>query len=75
MKLEPGLVTSEELTELEHHIHSRLAGRVRAFQLDIRKEGLVLRGYAVTYYARQLAQHAVMKIIRVPIWANEIEVF
>ena len=63
-------MTSEELTELEHHIRSRLARRVRAFQLDIRKEGLVLRGHALTYYAKQLAQHAVMEIIRVPIQAN-----
>jgi hypothetical protein len=72
--LEPGQMTSEELTELEHRIKSRLAGRVRAFQLDIRQEGLVLRGHALTYYAKQLAQHAVMEITKVPIRANEIEV-
>ena len=67
-------MTSEELTELEHHIRRQLAGRVRAFRLDIGKEGLVLRGHALTYYVKQLAQHSVMAIISVPIQANEIEV-
>jgi hypothetical protein len=74
LKLELADMTSEELTELEQHIHSRLAGRVREFHLEVHKEGLVLRGRALTYYAKQLAQHAVMEISEVPIWANEIEV-
>jgi hypothetical protein len=74
MLLEPGHMTSEELTDLAHHIHRRLAGRVREFRLDICNEGLILRGRALTYYVKQLAQHAVMETIKVPIRANDIEV-
>jgi hypothetical protein len=34
----------------------------------------VLRGRARTYYAKQLAQHAVMQATALPILRNEIEV-
>jgi len=40
----------------------------------VAKEGLVLRGRAQTYYAKQLAQHAVVEAAGLPILANEIEV-
>jgi hypothetical protein len=40
----------------------------------VRDGGLVLRGRAHTYYAKQLAQHAVMDNHPLPILANEIEV-
>jgi len=33
-----------------------------------------LRGRAKTYYAKQLAQHAVMEATDLPVLANEIEV-
>jgi hypothetical protein len=36
--------------------------------------GKALRGFAHTYYAKQLAQHAVMEATKLPILANEIEV-
>ena len=36
--------------------------------------GLILQGYAFTYYAKQLAQHAIMQATRLPILANDIEV-
>jgi hypothetical protein len=35
---------------------------------------LVLCGHAHTYYAKQLAQHAVMEASSLPIRANEIDV-
>jgi hypothetical protein len=34
----------------------------------------VLRGVTRTYYAKQLAQHAVMQLTDLPIHANEIDV-
>jgi hypothetical protein len=62
------------LTELEEHVRCRLSGRVRDFRLTVRDCGLVLRGHAHTYYAKQLAPQAVMEVARVPILVNEIEV-
>jgi hypothetical protein len=40
----------------------------------VRGCGLVLTGQASTYYAKQLAQHAVMEATALPILANEIDV-
>ena len=47
---------------------------VRDFRLVFRDQGLVLRGHVHTYYAKQLAQHAVMEASSLPIRANEMEV-
>lgn len=62
------------LGELEARVQSRLYGRVRNFRLLHRDDGLVLQGRARTYYAKQLAQHAVLEVTAQPIAANEIEV-
>ena len=64
-----------EMEQLETHVQSRLNGRVRDFRLVVRGCGLVLTGRARTYYAKQLAQHAVMEATALPILANEIEVY
>jgi hypothetical protein len=69
-----GLTTTNGATELEAHIQCRLRGQIRDFQLVIADKGLVLRGHAHTYYAKQLAQHAVLEATELPILANEIEV-
>jgi hypothetical protein len=69
--LPPGL---PEMEQLETHVQSRLNGRVQHFRLVVRGCGLILTGQARTYYAKQLAQHAVMEATALPILANEIEV-
>jgi hypothetical protein len=63
-----------ELDALEGRAGRRLHGRVRHFRLMVMAGGLVLRGQASTYYAKQLAQHAIMEATTTPILANEIEV-
>jgi osmotically-inducible protein OsmY len=68
------LTTAEGATELETRIQCRLGGHVRDFQLVVEQKGLILRGFAHTYYAKQLAQHTVMGATKLPILANEIEV-
>lgn len=60
--------------ELELHVQARLSGRVRHLQLVVVGAGLVLRGSARTYHAKQVAQHTVMQLTQLPIVANEIEV-
>jgi len=62
------------LAHLETRVEARLCGRVRQFQLVPEQMGIILRGLARTYYAKQLAQHAVMAESQLPIIANEIEV-
>jgi hypothetical protein len=68
------LTTNEQLSCVEEHVRTRLGGLVQNLRLIVRDDGLVLRGYARTYYAKQMAQHAVMETISLPIQANEIEV-
>jgi hypothetical protein len=62
------------LDELETRVQCRIGGRVLHFRLDWCDGGLVLRGHSLTYYAKQLAQHAVMAATELPILANEIDV-
>ena len=66
--------TPETLARIEEHVQCRLTGLLRDFQLIFRDEGLVLRGHVHTYYAKQLAQHAVMEASSLQIRANEMEV-
>ena len=60
--------------ELESFVHSKVGGRIRGLRIEVRPGGLVLQGRTSTYHAKQLAQHAVMAAIDLPILANEIEV-
>jgi hypothetical protein len=73
-QLERDTAARENLPGIEERVRCRLTGRVGDFQLIVRDQGLVLRGHAHTYYAKQLAQHAVMDATNFPIRANEIEV-
>jgi len=66
--------TTRELEQLEAHVQSRLGRQVRDLHLVLGDGGVVLRGCTHTYYAKQLAQHAVMQAARFTLMANEIEV-
>jgi hypothetical protein len=59
-------------TLIQRHLLGRV--RVRGFRVLVREKGLILRGCAPTYYAKQVAQHAAMEVSGLPILANEIEV-
>ena len=70
--LEP--TTQAGIDQLETRLQGQLSGRIRNLHLAIEKSGVVLRGLARTYYAKQLAQHAFMRETQLPLAANEIEV-
>jgi hypothetical protein len=72
--LETDTVTCERLNRIGERIQCRLGGRVRDFQVFLSEQGVVLRGHAHTYHAKQLAQQAVLEAVGLPIRANEIEV-
>jgi hypothetical protein len=67
-------VTVDAVTELETLVQCRLGGQVRDFHIVATGSGIILRGHTHTYYAKQLAQHAVIEKSTLPIVANEIEV-
>jgi hypothetical protein len=68
------LTTRCELEQLEAHLQACLCSQVLNLELSVRDGGLMLRGRARTYHAKQLAQHAAMKGTRLRILANDIEV-
>ena len=73
--MSPGLSVERDTdAHLRARIRDRLGGRVHGLQVLIHEAGVELRGRAATYYAKQLAQHAVMEASSLPIRANEMEV-
>ncbi len=68
------LVSESDLQQLELRVQCKLSGHVRDLQLMLRDGRLILRGHAPTYHSKQLALHAVMEAINLPIFVNEIEV-
>jgi hypothetical protein len=59
---------------LQSQVQGRLGSRVRDLRVIVRREGVILKGRATTYHAKQLAQHAAMELVALPILANDIEV-
>jgi hypothetical protein len=68
------VIEREQLARIEERIRLLLVGLMRDFRLAVVDHGLVLRGHSNSYYAKQLAQQAVMEISPLPIRANDIEV-
>ncbi len=64
--------TAEE--RLQSLLSRRLGSRIRDLRIVFQREGLILQGQTTTYYVKQLAQHAAMTTVDIPIFANEIEV-
>jgi hypothetical protein len=64
----------EEIDQLAVSVQGQLAGRVSDLRLLLQDDGLVLRGRARSYDAKQLVQHLVMRATELPLLANDIEV-
>jgi hypothetical protein len=63
-----------EIDQLAASTAEKLRGRLSGFRLELHAGGVVLCGTAHSFYAKQLAQHAVMNGTDLPIVRNEIEV-
>ena len=63
-----------EIDRLAADTAEKLRGRLSGLRLELHGGGVVLRGTAQSFYAKQLAQHAVMSGTDLPIVRNEIEV-
>jgi hypothetical protein len=64
----------EDIDRLVASVQNQLAGRVSDLRLLLRDRGLVLQGHARSYYAKQLAQHAVIMATELPLLSNDIQV-
>jgi hypothetical protein len=65
---------SDEIAITAEHLAVHLRGRLRNVSLTVQRGGVIIHGRTRSYYVKQLAQHAVMKRVSLPIAANEIEV-
>jgi hypothetical protein len=74
MQRNPKAVVLAEIDRLAAQTGEKLRGRVTGLRIEMRGEGVVLRGTASSFYAKQLALHAVMTGTELPIVRNEIEV-
>ena len=63
-----------EINAVELRVRDILRGRVRDLHLEACDEGVILQGYAKSYYLKQVAQHVVMKAVHLPILRNDIVV-
>ena len=67
-------VISSEIDAMAVHLASHLRGRLLDLSLTVQPDGVVIGGRTGSYYVKQLAQHAVMNGVSMPIAANDIEV-
>lgn len=68
------LLETEMSLELEHHIQDRVGGRVRNLRVFRRDGQLVLEGLSASFYAKQLATHAVLEFGPEEEFVNDIVV-
>lgn len=64
----------EDCIGLALDVRGLLGTRLRQFDITVTDKGIELRGSVDCFYAKQLVQHAVMKLTRIRIAANEIQV-
>jgi hypothetical protein len=65
---------ADEVAAAVAHLAKQLRGRLRDASVSIQGGGIVIRGTTNSYYVKQLALHAVMARVSLPIAANEIDV-
>jgi hypothetical protein len=49
--------------ELVRQVQTRTGRRIRDLAVELQSERIVLRGYAASYYLKQLAQHGVQEML------------
>jgi osmotically-inducible protein OsmY len=69
------LAEAEKLAAtIERAVWRETAGKVRNLQVQVNGNGVLLTGLCSTYYAKQQAQHAAMRVPCTGALTNEIEV-
>lgn len=65
---------ADQIATAVKHLAMHLRGRLHDASVSVQCGGVVIRGTTKSYYVKQLAQHAVMEHVSLPIAANEIVV-
>ena len=68
-------VSNQQLAAtIERVILDRTGGKIQRLKVEIRRETIVLHGVCPTFYAKQLAQHAAMRLAGNLTVANDLKV-
>jgi hypothetical protein len=67
-------ITPAGLEELQGLLQSKFRGQVREVRVVLRDGLVVLQGIAISYYAKQLAQHLALRTLHKAALRNEIDV-
>lgn len=62
-------------TKLEQQVKRRTGGMLRHLKIDVCGSEVILTGHAASYYAKQLATHAVLSLATHATVTNDLEVF
>ena len=60
--------------DLQRHVYLRTGRRIRNLSVELRPNGVVLRGLAHSYYIKQLAQQSVLDVLPHVRLQNSIDV-
>lgn len=73
----PGMNAEQEklAARIERHIRRETNDKVRELRVLVHVSGVVLKGRCGTFYCKQLAQHAAMKIAGDEPLVNQIDVW
>ena len=75
MKLRTCSVTGESLSDvIARSVRARTNGRIRGLSVEVDDDCVILSGRTSTYYAKQLATHAVLDVFERFRLTNNIEV-
>lgn len=69
-----GPAGADVVARLAAQAAEKLRGRLSGLRLELHGGGIIIRGTARSFYAKQLALHAVMTGTHLPVVRNEIEV-
>jgi hypothetical protein len=66
-------ITPTRLEDLQGLMQAKFRGQIRAVHVVLRDGLVVLQGIAISYYAKQLAQHLALAALQTAALCNEIE--
>ena len=66
--------SSAQALTVENIVRRRTGGSIRQLKVEVTEGAIVLAGHTTTYYAKQLATHAVLEAIGDSELSNNIEV-
>jgi hypothetical protein len=69
-----GVALCDQIAAAEAQLARDLRGRLRDASVSVQPGGVVIHGFATSFYVKQLALHTVRKHVSLPVVANAIEV-